>query len=79
MTCFLNNSFQVLKNIGFQFPMCLTLIHYTTSWLLMVALNYFSILPKPPLKSTFTLRLFTLGLVMALSTSLANVSLKYNR
>ncbi|KAL5549511.1 hypothetical protein UlMin_004742 [Ulmus minor] len=68
----------VLKNIGFQFPILLTFIHYVVSWVLMAILNAFSILPSPPPKSTRTSTLFTLGFVMALSTGFANVSLKYN-
>ncbi|XVF19064.1 hypothetical protein REPUB_Repub11eG0078200 [Reevesia pubescens] len=68
----------VLKNVGFQFPVFLTFIHYAVSWALMAILNSFSFLPaSPPSKST-PLSLFTLGIVMSLSTGLANVSLKYN-
>ncbi|KAK8601983.1 hypothetical protein V6N13_058349 [Hibiscus sabdariffa] len=68
----------VLKNVGFQFPVFLTFIHYAVSWVLMAILNSFSLLPaSPPTKST-PLSLFTLGIVMSLSTGLANVSLKYN-
>ncbi|EOY32102.1 Nucleotide/sugar transporter family protein isoform 2 [Theobroma cacao] len=68
----------VLKNVGFQFPVFLTFIHYAVSWALMAILNSFSLLPaSPPSKST-PLSLFTLGIVMSLSTGLANVSLKYN-
>ncbi|OMO70060.1 hypothetical protein CCACVL1_19119 [Corchorus capsularis] len=68
----------VLKNVGFQFPVFLTFIHYAVSWVLMAILNSFSLLPaSPPTKST-SLSLFTLGIVMSLSTGLANVSLKYN-
>lgn len=68
----------VLKNIGFQFPVFLTFIHYAVSWVLMAILKFFSFLPaSPPSKST-TLSLFTLGFVMSFSTGLANVSLKYN-
>ncbi|KAK8595811.1 hypothetical protein V6N13_000498 [Hibiscus sabdariffa] len=68
----------VLKNIGFQFPVFLTFIHYAVSWALMAILNSFSLLPaSPPSKST-PFSLFTLGIVMSLSTGLSNVSLKYN-
>lgn len=71
--------FQVLKYVGFQFPVFLTFIHYAVSWALMAILNSFSLLqPSPPSKST-PFYLFTLGIVMSLSTGLANVSLKYNR
>ncbi|KAK4754926.1 hypothetical protein SAY87_008683 [Trapa incisa] len=68
----------VLKNVGFQFPIFLTFIHYTVSWLLMAILKLFSILPaSPPSESRFS-SLLTLGMVMSFSTGLANVSLKYN-
>ncbi|GLT97410.1 hypothetical protein SLE2022_149770 [Rubroshorea leprosula] len=68
----------VLKNVGFQFPVFLTFIHYLVSWALMAVLKSFSLLPSsPPSKST-PLSLFTLGFVMSFSTGLANVSLKYN-
>ncbi|XVE71928.1 hypothetical protein DITRI_Ditri10aG0190500 [Diplodiscus trichospermus] len=68
----------VLKNVGFQFPVFLTFIHYAVSWALMAILKSFSLLPaSAPSKST-PLSLFTLGIVMSLSTGLANVSLKYN-
>ncbi|CAN6725709.1 unnamed protein product [Malus baccata var. baccata] len=68
----------VLKVVGFQFPIFLTFIHYVVSWLLMAILNALSILPACPSKSTRLSTLFTLGFVMAFSTGLANVSLKYN-
>ncbi|XP_071724583.1 nucleotide-sugar uncharacterized transporter 1-like [Rutidosis leptorrhynchoides] len=68
----------VLKTVGFQYPVCLTFIHYAVSWVLLAILNVFSLLPaSAPVKSArFTL--FTLGFIMSLSTGLANVSLKYN-
>ncbi|KAK9931483.1 hypothetical protein M0R45_018757 [Rubus argutus] len=68
----------VLKVVGFQFPIFLTFIHYIVSWLLMAILKSLSILPASPSKSARLSTLFTLGFVMALSTGLANVSLKYN-
>ncbi|CAB4262072.1 unnamed protein product [Prunus armeniaca] len=68
----------VLKVVGFQFPIFLTFIHYVVSWFLMAVLNALSILPACPPKSTRLSTLFTLGFVMAFSTGLANVSLKYN-
>ncbi|KAI4344485.1 hypothetical protein L6164_011706 [Bauhinia variegata] len=69
----------VLQTVKFKFPILLTLIHYVVSWLLMAVLNAFSLLPaSPSSKSTHISALLTLGLVMALSTGLANVSLKYN-
>lgn len=68
----------VLKNIGFQFPIFLSFVHYAVSWALMAVLNAFALLPaSPPAKSSL-LSLFTLGFVMSFSTGLANVSLKYN-
>ncbi|XP_028952029.1 nucleotide-sugar uncharacterized transporter 1 isoform X2 [Malus domestica] len=69
----------VLKVVGFQFPIFLTFIHYVVSWLLMALLNALCILSACPSKSTRSSTLFTLGFVMAFSTGLANVSLKYNR
>lgn len=69
----------VLKNVGFHFPIFLTFIHYVVSWVLMAIMNVFSILPaSPPSKSSRLTSLLTLGVVMSLSTGLANVSLKYN-
>lgn len=69
----------VLNKIQFKFPIFLTFIHYVVSWLLMAILNAFSILPaSPPSKLTRLSTVITLGLVMSLSTGLANVSLKYN-
>ncbi|XP_022134913.1 nucleotide-sugar uncharacterized transporter 1 isoform X2 [Momordica charantia] len=69
----------VLKTVGFTFPIFLSFIHYFISWILMAVFNFFSILPASPLsKTTRSSTLLTLGLVMSLSTGLANVSLKYN-
>ncbi|XP_031381703.1 nucleotide-sugar uncharacterized transporter 1 isoform X2 [Punica granatum] len=69
----------VLKNVGFHFPIFLTFIHYVISWFLMAILKLFSVLPaSPPAKSSRFSSLLTLGIVMSLSTGLANVSLKYN-
>ncbi|KAL0710114.1 hypothetical protein Bca4012_017092 [Brassica carinata] len=69
----------VLKNIGFEFPVFLTFIHYIVAYLLMALLKSFSLLPAPPPSSkSSSLSLYTLGIVMSLSTGLANVSLKYN-
>uniref|UniRef100_A0A1J3CP31 Putative membrane protein n=1 Tax=Noccaea caerulescens TaxID=107243 RepID=A0A1J3CP31_NOCCA len=69
----------VLKNIGFEFPVFLTFIHYIVAYLLMALLKTFSLLPSPPPSSkSSSLSLYTLGIVMSLSTGLANVSLKYN-
>ncbi|CAG7879953.1 hypothetical protein BRARA_C01206 [Brassica rapa] len=69
----------VLKNIGFEFPVFLTFIHYVVAFILMALLKSFSLLPAPPPSSkSSSLSLYTLGIVMSLSTGLANVSLKYN-
>ncbi|XP_061361718.1 nucleotide-sugar uncharacterized transporter 1 [Gastrolobium bilobum] len=69
----------VFQTVQFKFPILLSLIHYVVSWLLMAVLNVFSLLPaSPSSKSTQLSALFTLGIVMSLSTGLANVSLKYN-
>lgn len=70
----------MLKNIGFEFPVFLTFIHYIVAYLLMALLKSFSLLPaSPPSTKSSSLPLYTLGIVMSLSTGLANVSLKYNR
>lgn len=70
----------MLKNIGFEFPVFLTFIHYIVAYLLMALLKSFSLLPAaPPSSKSSSLSLYTLGIVMSLSTGLANVSLKYNR
>ncbi|XP_022739253.1 nucleotide-sugar uncharacterized transporter 1-like [Durio zibethinus] len=68
----------VLKNVGFQFPVFLTVIHYAVSWALMAILNFFSILPASPSSKLAPSSLFTFGCVNSVSTGLANVSLKYN-
>ncbi|CAH9140960.1 unnamed protein product [Cuscuta epithymum] len=69
----------VLVEVGFNYPICLTFIHYIFSWLIMAILKAFSILSlSPPPKSTKYSSLVSLGIVMSLSTGLANVSLKYN-
>ncbi|EPS64147.1 hypothetical protein M569_10633, partial [Genlisea aurea] len=69
----------VLVNTGFNYPIFLTFIHYVFSWIIMALLKAFSIvsLSSPP-KSTKYTSLLSLGVVMSLSTGLANVSLKYN-
>ncbi|KAL7224814.1 hypothetical protein ACSBR1_026155 [Camellia fascicularis] len=69
----------VLGKVGFNYPIFLTFIHYICSWLLMAILKALSVLSvSPPSKSTKYSSLFSLGIVMSLSTGLANVSLKYN-
>lgn len=69
----------VLVNVGFNYPIFLTFIHYVCSWLLMAMLKALSILPASPAKSSKYSLLLALGVVMSLSTGLANVSLKFNR
>lgn len=69
----------VLVNVGFNYPIFLTFIHYLCSWLIMAILKALSILSlSSPSKSTKYSSLLSLGIVMSLSTGLANVSLKYN-
>ncbi|KMZ67502.1 Nucleotide/sugar transporter family protein [Zostera marina] len=69
----------VMGKIGFNYPIALSLIHYITAWILMSIFKALSMLPaSPPSKSTPFSSLFALGAVMALSTGLANVSLKHN-
>ncbi|KAL9686659.1 hypothetical protein QQ045_031052 [Rhodiola kirilowii] len=68
----------VLGEVGFNFPICLTFIHYVISWLFMAILNAFSILPASPTTKSRLSTLVALGFVMSFSTGLANVSLKYN-
>lgn len=69
----------VLVKVGFNYPIFLSFIHYICSWLIMAVLKALSILsPSSPSKSTKYSSLLSLGIVMSLSTGLANVSLKYN-
>ncbi|XP_020111035.1 uncharacterized membrane protein At1g06890-like [Ananas comosus] len=69
----------VLGKVGFNYPIFLTFLHYLLSWVLMAILNAVFLLPAaPPAKSTLFSSLLALGVVMSLSSGLANVSLKYN-
>ncbi|XP_042497422.1 nucleotide-sugar uncharacterized transporter 2 [Macadamia integrifolia] len=69
----------VMGKVGFNFPIFLTLIHYSTAWVLLAIFKALSLLPiSPPSKSTPFSSLFSLGAVMAFSTGLANISLKHN-
>ncbi|XP_076918542.1 nucleotide-sugar uncharacterized transporter 2-like [Bidens hawaiensis] len=69
----------VMGKVGFNYPILLTLIHYTSAWLLLVILKALSLLPpSPPAKTTPFSSLFALGAVMAFASGLANTSLKHN-
>lgn len=69
----------VMGKVGFNFPIFLTLIHYTTAWLLLAIFKALSLLPvSPPSKTTPFSSLFSLGAVMAFASGLANTSLKLN-
>ncbi|GAB2284795.1 hypothetical protein Dimus_019248 [Dionaea muscipula] len=70
----------VMGKVGFNFPIFLTLIHYSVAWMLMAILKALSWIPiTPPSKSTTPFSsLFTLGVVMAFATGLANTSLNHN-
>ncbi|XP_062079814.1 nucleotide-sugar uncharacterized transporter 2 isoform X2 [Humulus lupulus] len=69
----------VMGRVGFNFPIFLTLIHYTTAWILLAIFKTFSLLPvSPPSKTTPFSSLFSLGAVMAFASGLANTSLKHN-
>lgn len=69
-----------MGKVGFNYPIFLTLIHYTVSWILMALFKALAWLPaSPPSKSTPFSSLFSLGIVMALSNGLANTSLQHNR
>ncbi|KAL8237607.1 hypothetical protein R6Q59_018688 [Mikania micrantha] len=69
----------VMGQVGFNYPILLTLIHYTSTWLLLAVLKALSLLPpSPPTKTTPVSLLFALGLVMAFASGLANTSLKHN-
>ncbi|XP_057982621.1 nucleotide-sugar uncharacterized transporter 2 isoform X1 [Malania oleifera] len=69
----------VMGKVGFNFPIFLTLIHYFSAWVFLAIFRALSLLPpSPPSKSTPFSSLFSLGAVMALSSGLANTSLKHN-
>ncbi|XP_047334600.1 nucleotide-sugar uncharacterized transporter 2 isoform X2 [Impatiens glandulifera] len=69
----------VMSKVGFNFPIFLTLIHYTSAYILLAIFKAFSFLPaSPPSKSTPFSSLFALGAVMAFASGLANASLKHN-
>ncbi|XP_057486189.1 nucleotide-sugar uncharacterized transporter 2-like [Actinidia eriantha] len=69
----------VMGRVGFNFPILLTLIHYSSAWFLLAIFKAFSLLPvSPPSKTTPFSSLFSLGVVMAFASGLANTSLKHN-
>ncbi|KAH6764452.1 Nucleotide/sugar transporter family protein, partial [Perilla frutescens var. frutescens] len=69
----------VMGRVGFNFPIFLTLIHYTSAWILLALFKTLSLLPvAPPSKSTPFSSLFALGAVMAFASGLANTSLNHN-
>ncbi|XP_058219062.1 nucleotide-sugar uncharacterized transporter 2 isoform X1 [Rhododendron vialii] len=69
----------VMGKVGFNFPIYLTLIHYSSAWVLLAIFKAFSLLPaSPPSKTTPFSSLFSLGVVMAFASGLANTSLKHN-
>lgn len=68
-----------MGRVGFNYPIFLTLIHYSTAWILLAIFKALSLLPvSPPSRSTPFSSLFSLGAVMAFASGLANVSLKHN-
>lgn len=69
----------VMGRVGFNFPIFLTLIHYSTAWILLAFFKALALLPvSPPSKTTPSSSLFSLGAIMAFASGLANTSLKYN-
>ncbi|KAL3508341.1 hypothetical protein ACH5RR_027742 [Cinchona calisaya] len=69
----------VMGRVGFNYPVLLTLIHYTIAWLLLAIFKMFSLLPvAPPSRATPKSSLISLGAVMSFASGLANISLKHN-
>ncbi|KAJ8568414.1 hypothetical protein K7X08_027947 [Anisodus acutangulus] len=69
----------VMGRVGFNFPIFLTFIHYCCAWILLAIFKALSLLPaSPPAKTTPFSSLFSLGVVMAFASGLANASLKHN-
>lgn len=69
-----------MGQVGFNFPIFLTVIHYAVAWILLAIFKAFSIIPvSPPAITTPFSSLFALGVVMSFATGLANTSLKHNR
>ncbi|MBA0550289.1 hypothetical protein Golob_021247, partial [Gossypium lobatum] len=68
----------VMGRVEFNFPIFLTLIHYSIDWILLAFFKTMSLLPVSPPKTTPFSSLFSLGAIMAFASGLANTSLKYN-
>ncbi|XVE80596.1 hypothetical protein DITRI_Ditri14bG0152200 [Diplodiscus trichospermus] len=68
----------VMGKVGFNFPIFLTLIHYSIAWILLAFFKALSLLPVSPPSKTAPSSLFSLGAIMAFASGLANTSLKYN-
>ncbi|GAV59657.1 TPT domain-containing protein/UAA domain-containing protein [Cephalotus follicularis] len=69
----------VMGKVGFNFPIFLTLIHYTVAWLLLAIFKALSLIPvSPPSKTTPFSSLFALGAIMSFASGLANTSLNHN-
>ncbi|KAJ8764997.1 hypothetical protein K2173_010467 [Erythroxylum novogranatense] len=69
----------VMDRVGFNFPIFLTLIHYSVAWVLLAIFNVLQLLPvSPPSKTTPFTSLFSLGAVMSFASGLANASLNHN-
>ncbi|CAN0875298.1 Nucleotide-sugar uncharacterized transporter 2 [Linum grandiflorum] len=69
----------VMVKVGFNYPIFLTLIHYTVAWVLLAIFKSLALLPiSPPTKTTPYTSLFSLGVVMSFASGLANASLNHN-
>lgn len=69
----------VMGRVGFNFPIFLTLIHYSVAWFLLAFFKTLVLLPvSPPSKTTPFSALFSLGAIMAFASGLANTSLNHN-
>ncbi|KAB2044520.1 hypothetical protein ES319_D01G096500v1 [Gossypium barbadense] len=65
-----------MGRLEFNFPIFLTLIHYSIDWILLAFFKTMSLLPVSPPKTTPFSSLFSL--IMAFASGLANTCLKYN-
>ncbi|KAM7250531.1 hypothetical protein ACFE04_022414 [Oxalis oulophora] len=69
----------VMGRVGFNFPIFLTIIHYTVAWILLALFKSLSLIPiSPPSKTTPFSSIFALGAVMSFASGLANTSLNHN-